>query len=116
MLCPHCRKEVFDEEGKLPFIKIIDYMKEVSAKKWRTVPSTRKLMNARWKEGYALDDFKYVIENQWAIWSGTKDEKYFSPATLFAPSKFEGYVNAPAHKAEHSMIADIVKKETGGNQ
>ena len=45
---------------------------------------TRRLIHARWAEGYRLPDFLAVID--------TMAAKYLRPSTLFSP-KFEDYVN-----------------------
>ena len=54
---------------------------------------TRRLIHARWAEGYRLPDFLAVIDTMAAEWAGDpKMAKYLRPSTLFSP-KFEDYVN-----------------------
>lgn len=54
---------------------------------------TRRLIHARWAEGYRLPDFLAVIDTMAAEWKGDpKMAKYLRPSTLFSP-KFEDYVN-----------------------
>ena len=57
--------------------------------------TTQKHINARLAEGYTLDDFITVIDKKCAEWKGGAMEKYLRPETLFSPSKFESYLNAP---------------------
>ncbi|HGA1227431.1 TPA: conserved phage C-terminal domain-containing protein, partial [Streptococcus suis] len=42
---------------------------------------------------YKLDDFKKVIDNMVANWTGTEWEKYLQPSTLFRESNFDKYLN-----------------------
>ena len=53
---------------------------------------TKKLIKARMKEGFTLDDFKTVIDKKSTDWKGTEYEKFLRPETLFG-TKFEGYLN-----------------------
>ncbi|HFI0055602.1 TPA: conserved phage C-terminal domain-containing protein, partial [Streptococcus suis] len=55
--------------------------------------SNKKIIQARWNEGYKLDDFKKVIDNMVANWTGTEWEKYLQPSTLFRESNFDRYLN-----------------------
>ena len=51
-----------------------------------------KHINARFEEGYTLDDFFDVIEGKYEEWKGTEMEKYLRPDTLFG-TKFDIYLN-----------------------
>lgn len=64
-----------------------------------TTPSTRKLINARYGEGFTKEDFFLVIDHMVSEWSGTRFDRYIRPQTLFAP-KFESYLNDAKVKAE----------------
>lgn len=79
-----------------PYKEIIDYLNnKTKTTHYRpTSKATQKLIRARWNEGYGLDDFKKVIDNQAFAWQGTEFWKYMRPSTLFNASKFEGYLNA----------------------
>lgn len=73
---------------------IIDYLNERAGTKYNSkTPATRKLIVARLKEGHKAEDFFRVIDNKFRDWKGTDWEKFLRPATLFAPSKFESYLN-----------------------
>jgi phage replication O-like protein O len=55
--------------------------------------ATQSHINARWKEGFTLDDFKTVIDNKCTSWlHDHKMSIYLRPETLFS-SKFESYLN-----------------------
>lgn len=78
----------------LPYQDIINFLNEKTGKKFRhQTESTRKSIRGRFTDGYKFEDFKQVIENKVADWSGTDYEKFLTPDTLFRPSKFEKYLN-----------------------
>lgn len=59
-----------------------------------TTASTRKLVKARLKEGFTVDDFKMVIDKKCAEWLNNPSmREYLRPETLFG-NKFESYLNA----------------------
>ena len=82
---------------------VIDYLNEKLGARYKASSAINKrLIDARVKEGYKLDDFKRVIDNKVASWShDQKMSKYLRPQTLFG-TKFESYLNerapnVPAH-------------------
>lgn len=59
-----------------------------------TTASTRKLVKARLKEGFTVDEFKTVIDRKCADWLNNGDmAQYLRPETLFG-TKFESYLNS----------------------
>lgn len=78
-----------------PFGEIIGFLNEKAGTAFRpTSEATRKLIRARFSEGFTADDFKRVIENKTASWGrDPKMRPYLRPTTLFSASKFEGYLN-----------------------
>ena len=75
------------------YSSVISYLNEKAGTSFRpTTIKTRTLIRARAKEGFTLDDFKAVIDNQCAEWlNDAKMARYLRPETLFGP-KFEGYL------------------------
>ena len=72
---------------------VIDYLNRKASTNYRaTTKNTQSFINARLKEGYAVEDFKKVIDSKSREWLGTDFEKYLRPATLFG-TKFENYLN-----------------------
>ena len=72
---------------------VIDYLNKKASTNYRaTTKNTQSFINARVKEGYAVEDFKKVIDSKSREWLGTDFEKYLRPATLFG-TKFENYLN-----------------------
>lgn len=81
----------------IPYSEIIDYLNEKTGRSFRNIDANKKLIKARWNDGYKLDDFKTVIDNMVANWigkefNGTPAETYLQPKTLFS-NKFDSYLN-----------------------
>ena len=81
----------------IPYSEIIDYLNKKTGRSFRNVDANKKLIKARWNDGYQLDDFKAVINNMVANWSGkefngTPADNYLQPKTLFS-NKFDSYLN-----------------------
>jgi uncharacterized phage protein (TIGR02220 family) len=86
---------------------IIDYLNERSGKRFKYDSNVAiKHINARLKEGFNIDDFKYVIDTKCTKWIGTNMEDYIRPETLFS-TKFQSYLNErpqqPNSKIEQSI-------------
>lgn len=98
---PNGRNDAAGSDG-VPHAEIIAYLNERAGKRYRHGgQASRKLINARWREGFSLDDFQAVIDAKCAEWLGSDFEKYLRPETLFS-SKFESYLNAKGARASGS--------------
>lgn len=77
-----------------PYQEIIDYLNKKANKNFKaSSKETRRLILARWKDGYKLEDFQRVIDGRVAKWyTDAKMQEYLRPMTLFS-SKFESYLN-----------------------
>ena len=75
--------------------EIVGYLNAKTGKSFRTTTrETVRLVNARLKEGYTVEDIKAVIDKKVAQWANDpKFSAYLPPSTLFAPSHFENYLN-----------------------
>ena len=73
---------------------ILNYLNEKAGTNYRaTTDKTRKLIKARMKEGFTVDDFKTVIDKKVTDWKNDPQmNAYLRPETLFG-NKFEGYLN-----------------------
>lgn len=78
-----------------PTEEVVDYLNQRAGTHYKaTTASTRKLIKARLKEGFTVDEIKLVIDKKCADWLNNKDmSQYLRPETLFGP-KFESYLNA----------------------
>jgi len=75
-------------------IEIIDYLNFVCDKSFRPSKSNIEYIHGRLSEGYTIDDFKKVIDIKAEKWKNNPDmNEYLRPSTLFAPKKFDNYLN-----------------------
>ena len=88
-------EEETKDEYKDSIIEIVDYMNKVCGTRYMAkTQTTSENIRARLKEGYTIGDCKYVIDVKAAEWKDNpKMRQYLRPITLFAPSKFAGYLN-----------------------
>lgn len=87
----------------IPVAEIVKHLSDKTGKQFKTTATAnQRLIRARWKEGFRLEDFIAVIDNMTAVWKHDKEmEQYLRPATLFCASKFEGYLNHKTKKAQN---------------
>lgn len=74
--------------------EIVGYLnKRIGSNYKSTTKSTARHINARFAEGYTVEDFKRVIDNKASQWlNDSKMAAYLRPETLFG-TKFESYLN-----------------------
>ena len=104
-----------DKSDAAPYKTIIEYLNNKVNKKfsYKSV-SNRKLINARFNEGYKLEDFIKVIDiktNEWI--NDEKMKSYLQPSTLFRGSNFDKYLNQdfPQEIKRRGKLDDLI----GGN-
>jgi uncharacterized phage protein (TIGR02220 family) len=105
-----------DSSTIIPYLEIIDYLNSKSGSHYRNTDSTKRLIHARFQEGFTKEDFFKVIDNKVSSWTGSEFEKYIRPQTLFSP-KFESYLNEKPVEKKHSgskegYEVDISKYDT----
>lgn len=73
---------------------VITHFNKVTGHDYRaTSKATIKLITARTKEGFMIEDFFMVIDSRNKEWPvGSKMREYLRPSTLFNEEKFEGYL------------------------
>ena len=100
------KEKSFDLDFDLGFNKkkdvleyIIYYLNHKAGTKYNSAANnTIKLINARLKEGFTVDDFKKVIDYKVSEWKDNPDmAKYLRPATLFS-GKFDWYLSQSMQK------------------
>ena len=73
--------------------EIVNYLNSKLNTKYKASShNTIKLITARLREGFSIDDFKTVIDKKFKAWVQTEYEQYLTPFTLFG-YKFEQYLN-----------------------
>ena len=89
---PHVNKV-----AELDAIKeVIEYLNGVLGTHYKdSTDKNKSLIRARLREGFTVEDFKVVIDNQARAWlTDPQMQKYLRPETLFG-TKFESYLNEP---------------------
>nr|UVX49669.1 MAG: hypothetical protein [Bacteriophage sp.] len=78
-----------------PTEEIVDHLNQRAGTHYKaTTSTTRKLIKARLKEGFTVDEIKLVIDKKCADWlHNPAMVEYLRPETLFG-NKFESYLNA----------------------
>lgn len=91
--------------------EIINFLNQTIGTNYKTTTKkTIDLINARFKDGFKLEDFKKVISKKAKDWLGTEYEKYLRPETLFG-SKFENYLNQKEREFTTGDFAKVMNWE-----
>ena len=88
-------KDIVEQESEpIPYREIIDYLNQKAGKSFKhSAAGNKKVIKARWNEGYKLDQFKRVVDNKCQDWlNDEKMSQYLQPSTLFG-NKFDQYLN-----------------------
>lgn len=87
--------------------EVISYLNLKAKKNFKVdTASHHKFIKARLKEGYALEDFKKVVDVMVAKWKGTEYEQYLQPQTLFG-NKMDNYLNQPMPKRSRILTSTV---------
>ncbi|MCM3111648.1 conserved phage C-terminal domain-containing protein [Lederbergia lenta] len=100
--------ESSSESSLIPIVEIINYLNHAAHKNFKsTTKSTKQSINARWREGFRLIDFKKVVDNKVSEWLNDKEmDKYLRPDTLFG-TKFESYLNQKTESTADKKGPDV---------
>lgn len=91
----------------------VKLLNDLSGSRFReSTKATQRLIHAREKEGYSMDDFEAVIRHQCKLWGqDTKMQKYLRPETLFG-NKFEAYLSdARRHEPKQEQCYTLAPVE-----
>jgi uncharacterized phage protein (TIGR02220 family) len=80
--------------NNIPYGEIIDDLNRKGGFRYQICDAAKRHINARFSEGYTIEDFFKVHTIKITEWKGTKDAKYIRPETLYG-NKFQGYLNQP---------------------
>lgn len=96
---------------KPEFKEIISDLNEKTGKSYKhTTGATKKLIQARWNDGFRTEDFKKVHSIMAAKWlTDPKMSQYLRPETLYSP-KFESYLNTKVTLSEQGVISEKTEK------
>ena len=112
-------KDIVEQElDPIPYREIIDYLNQKAGKSFKhSAAGNKKVIKARWNEGYKLDHFRRVIDQKCQDWlNDEKMSQYLRPETLFG-NKFDQYLNqrkgnsngAP-QKSEEALMMDELSR------
>ena len=98
--------------------EVIDYLNTKTGSSYRaTTEANIKPIKARLNDGYSVEDCKKVIDIKSGQWLDNPDMvKYLRPATLFSPSKFEGYLNECRGKPSIRGDSPPISEQAAFNQ
>lgn len=87
------REQAAPEDDGIPYADIVGFLNEATGRRYRPgIEKTRRLIRARWNEGFREKDFRQVISRKAEDWKDSpKMQAYLRPETLFG-TKFEGYL------------------------
>ena len=93
-------EDIVEETSTVPYQKIISYLNQRIGTSYKaTSKEMQRLVKARFKQGFTLEDFYKVIDIKYNEWFKTDMSKYLRPSTLFG-TKFESYLNQISIKTE----------------
>lgn len=97
-----------------PTEEVVNHLNQRLGTKYKpTTKATRKLVKARLKEGFTVDDMKLVIDKKATEWVGSpKMAQFLRPDILFG-NKFEGYLNARTNPRPNANTASIAQDAEG---
>lgn len=99
------------DNDNIEYNNIINYLNEKVGTNYKSsTPKTQKLISARIKEGFKLEDFKAVIDNKCNDWLNTEWQQYLRPDTLFG-TKFESYLNSKSYNGKKLKERNYTSKE-----
>ena len=98
--------------------EVIDYLNIRTSSSYRaTTEANIKPIRARLNDGFTVEDCKKVIDTKSGQWLNNPDMvKYLRPATLFSPSKFEGYLNECKGKPSIRGDSPPISEQAAFNQ
>ncbi len=108
-----------DKSDAAPYKTIIEYLnKKVNKRFSYKSESNRKLIKARFNEGYELEDFIKVIDIKTDEWiNDEKMKSYLQPSTLFRGSNFDKYLNQETPQLNNSETDDsFISELIGGSK
>ncbi|UYB50412.1 conserved phage C-terminal domain-containing protein (plasmid) [Lysinibacillus capsici] len=88
-------------------VEIINYLNQKANKHFKpNSTATKKLINARLRDGYTEEQFKQVIDLKVKQWSNNPDmQNYLRPSTLFNATNFENYCNeVPVKQSSNTPV------------
>lgn len=115
---PKKPKKAKESKADKEAVEVIDYLNVKTGSSYRaTTEANIKPIRARLNDGFTVEDCKKVIDTKSGQWLNNPDMvKYLRPATLFSPSKFEGYLNECRGKPSIRGDSPPISEQAAFNQ
>ena len=115
---PKKPKKAKETKADTEATEVIDYLNAKTGSSYRaTTEANIKPIRARLNDGFTVEDCKKVIDTKSGQWLNNPDMvKYLRPATLFSPSKFEGYLNECRGKPSIRGDSTPISEQAAFNQ
>lgn len=115
---PKKPKKAKETKADTDATEVIDYLNTKTGSSYRaTTEANIKPIRARLNDGFTVEDCKKVIDTKSGQWLNNPDMvKYLRPATLFSPSKFEGYLNECRGKPSIRGDSPPISEQAAFNQ
>ncbi len=105
-------KTLFDVNTYNVVNEVIGYLNSKAGTHFK--PTTKAYISeieGRLKDGYRVEDFKYVIDVKVAEWKdNSKMQQYLTPTTLFSASHFDNYLNQKMPVSKLKTIEGISRE------
>jgi uncharacterized phage protein (TIGR02220 family) len=106
------KKDKNKNKNKSIVLQIITHLNKKAQTKYSPgSKGNHSFINARIKEGFALNNFIHVIDVKCQEWIGTEQEQYLRPETLFCKKHFESYLNQKQKQKKESWAVRSERKE-----
>jgi uncharacterized phage protein (TIGR02220 family) len=93
---------------------IITALNSICSKSFRPTAAHMRFINARINEGYALEDFKAVIQDRNSAWANNPEmSAYLRPSTLFG-TKFDSYLQESKNPIKSNLNASFKNNQNSG--
>ena len=103
----------YNDKDNNIYCRVVEELNTVCGTHYKaTTSKTKRLIDARIKEGFTENDFFTVIAKKASTWKGTKMEQYLRPETLFG-TKFESYLNEKISSG--NPFLDMLNERQGQN-
>tara|TARA_R110002020_G_scaffold153128_7_gene332281 strand:+ start:932 stop:1606 length:675 start_codon:yes stop_codon:yes gene_type:complete len=110
---PIKKSVVLSKEDEALIKTVLDHLNVKAEKKrpYRRTPNFSKLILARKKEGYVLDDFIHVVDVKVSQWLNTEWDKFLRPSTLFSLKKFPEYASERLIKTKKDVTDTVAESQ-----
>lgn len=96
----------------VPYQTILDDMNQTLNRSFHLTENFKKLIKARWKDGFREKDFRKVCENMKSKWGNDpKMQPYLRPKTLFNGENFDGYLNLSVFSSDNEFLRSLKNDE-----